>query len=131
MNKHFLILLRGIVILLIGLLLIPLVAIAGERDRGDRLYLPPTLIIREKPPETAYIAPETDHSGIALGIANAQTNFDFGTHKWQWSAGAGYYEGETGLAFGIGKRVDRVLVNGTISREGNENGYGVGLHGRY
>ena len=134
MNKNIVILLRGLVILLIGLLLIPLAALAGDRGH-DHPTLPYIPVIPVQPPQvithTYNTDIYTDPQGIALGIANAQTQFDFGTHRWQWSAGAGHYDGETGLAFGLGKRVDRALITGTISREREETGYGVGVHGRF
>lgn len=74
-------------------------------------------------------------TGSALGVAAAQHQFDFGTHSWQWAAGAAYIDGNNitcdALSFGIGKRIDRVVINGSISRESDTTAYGVGINGRF
>lgn len=102
------------------------IAFAGDRTHN---YYPPaqidTYVQMVEPTDPS----KTD--GVALGIAAAQHQFDFGTHKWQWSAGVGYYDDNSAASVGFAKRIDRVLIDATIGREGNKTGGGVGLHGRF
>ena len=71
-------------------------------------------------------------SGIALGIATAQHNFDLGTSKTQISIGAGSYDGNNALSIGAGKRIgDSVLLNGSIGKEGGNTGIGAGITMRF
>ena len=113
-------------ILLICVLSLPLGALAG-----DYHTLPNTPIICESCSEVPVAAPPPDYRGTALGIATGNHHHDFGTHKWQWSAAYGHYQDNDAFSVSIGKRVDRVLINGSIGREGSETGYGVGLNGRF
>lgn len=73
----------------------------------------------------------TNTSGTALAIATAQHNFDFGTHSWQGSIGVGSFDSESAISFGVAKRLDRVLVNGSFAREDNKTGVGVGVNWRF
>lgn len=112
------------------LLLLPLAAFASDphHDHPDSYPIP---IIIEPAPQTLTAAPEPDIYGVALGIAASQHHFDFGTHVWQWSAGYGHFDDHDAFSLSIGKRLDRVLINGSIGREGSETGIGVGINGRF
>ncbi len=69
--------------------------------------------------------------GVALSIAASQHHFDFGTHSWQGSIGAGSYDGDSAISFGVAKRLDRVLINGSLGMNGDKSGYGVGVNWRF
>jgi len=112
---------------ILTLLLTPLTAFSGD-SYHTHPYIP---IEPEVVPQVATVPGSVVNKGIALGIASAQTQHDFGTHKWQWSAGYGYYDSNDAISLSIAKRVDRVLINGSVGREGSETGYGVGISGRF
>lgn len=76
--------------------------------------------------EPAIINTETAN-GVALGIAMSQLGFDWSTKAVQAGIGLGSFDGQDAISLGIGKRVDRLLINGSIGREGNKYGYGFGL----
>ena len=69
--------------------------------------------------------------GVASSIAASQHHFDFGTHSWQGSIGAGSFSGQGAISFGVAKRLDRVLVNGSFGTEGDKSGFGVGVNWRF
>jgi len=71
--------------------------------------------------------------GIALAIAAAQHQFDWGTYSLQGSIGVGEYDGNNAISFGIGGRIgkDRMLVNGSIGVEEGKTGIGAGLNWRF
>jgi len=69
----------------------------------------------------------TDARGVAIAIASAQHNFDYGTYSWQGSVGAGYYNGEDAVSFGVAKRVGKILMNGSITPDS----IGVGVNWRF
>jgi len=66
-------------------------------------------------------------NGVALGIAMSQLGFDWGTSSYQAGVSVGSFDTNDAISIGLGKRVDRVLLNGSIGREGNKYGYGFGL----
>jgi len=70
------------------------------------------------------------HNGTALALASNH-NFYWGTNDYQWSVGAGFYEGNEGLSFGIGKRIDRVLFTSSIGIENGSTGARIGLSGQF
>jgi len=108
-------------------ILTPLTAFSGDKHHTHP-YIP---IEPEVVPQVVTAPAAVENKGVALGIASAQVQHDFGTHKWQWSAGYGYYDSHDAAAVSIAKRVDRVLINGSVSREGAETGFGVGISGRF
>ena len=69
--------------------------------------------------------------GVALSLAASQHHFDFGTQSWQGSVGAGHFKDDTAFSFGVGKRFDRVLINGSVGVEDNELGLGAGINWRF
>ena len=73
-------------------------------------------------------------TGIALSIATSQHQFDFGTSEdvWQGSVGVGNYKGKTATSFALGKRVGRMLVNGSVGKEeGSDLSFGAGINWRF
>ena len=70
-------------------------------------------------------------TGVALGIATSQLNFDWGTNDVQVGAGLGNFEDNNAASIGIGKRFKHVLINGSVGREGGKSGYGVGVMTRF
>lgn len=76
--------------------------------------------------ESTIINTETAN-GVALAIAMSQLSFDWSTKAYQAGVGLGSFNGDDAISLGIGKRVDRLLINGSIGREGNKYGYGLGI----
>lgn len=66
-------------------------------------------------------------TGVALGIAASQHNFDMSTKKTQISVAVGQYDGDEAVSFAAGKRVGDLLVNGSIGSEGGKQGMGAGI----
>ncbi len=69
--------------------------------------------------------------GVALAIANSQLNFDWATNDYQAGIGLGTWDDTDAVSFGVGKRFKGVLLNGSIGREGNKYGAGVGVNFRF
>jgi hypothetical protein len=84
------------------------------------------IVYESAPTESTVINTETAN-GAALAIAMSQLGFEWGTKSFQAGVGLGSFDGEDAISIGIGKRVDRLLINGSIGREGNKYGYGLGL----
>ena len=68
------------------------------------------------------------NEGIASAIATAQHNFDYGTHSWQGSVGIGAFDTNTAFSFGLAKRFNKTLINGSITQEEGKFGGGVGIN---
>ena len=94
--------------------------LADDRHRGDT-YLT----------EVTEITNIIQEQGIALSIASGQHQFDLATDNWQASVAGGIFKDESAISFGIAKRVDGALLNGSIARTGNDNGYGVAINWRF
>lgn len=120
-----------IIWLCIGGLLV-IASARAENPHHDHAYLP---IEPYTYTTTSTTTEKTGCDGSALGVAAAQHQFDFGTHSWQWAAGAAYVdkngEGCEALSFGLGKRIDRAVINGSISHESDSTAYGIGINGRF
>jgi len=71
------------------------------------------------------------NSGIALGIAASQIYADWSTQKTQLGIGTGMYKDDNAIAVGLGKRFNKVLINGSISTNGNDTAFGAGLNFRF
>lgn len=84
-----------------------------------------------EPTNTGNAAPSNTGNGIALSLATAQQHFDFGTHSWQGSIGAGTFDSDAAISFGVAKRLDRVLVNGSVGFESGKTGVGIGVNWRF
>jgi len=72
-----------------------------------------------------------EYSGQALAIAAAQHSFNSSTFALQWSIGAATYEDTDALSIAIGKRVNDLLLNGSIGIENGTTGAGIGITGTF
>lgn len=86
-----------------------------------------SIIIEDVQRETITEINTETANGVALGIAMSQLGFEWGTKSFQAGIGLGSFDGQDAISIGIGKRVDRLLINGSIGREGSKYGYGLGL----
>ncbi len=73
---------------------------------------------------------QSDTEGVASAIAAGQCQFDW-THSWQGCAAVGSYDGNSAAAFGLGKRYNEVLLNGTVSIEDGEIGVGASVNWKF
>ena len=73
----------------------------------------------------------TNSNGTALAISMAQIKMDWSTNALQGAVGLGSFDDVDAISFGIGKRFGKVLLNGTIGREGKNYGYGFGVGFRF
>jgi hypothetical protein len=73
----------------------------------------------------------TEYSGQALALAAAQHSFNSSTFALQWSIGAATYEDTDALSLAIGKRVNGLLLNGSIGIENGSKGAGIGITGTF
>lgn len=69
--------------------------------------------------------------GTATAIASSQHNFDWSTDKWQGSFGLGGFSNKSAHSFGLAKKFDKVLINGSVSHEEADTGYGLGIGWRF
>ena len=72
-----------------------------------------------------------EYSGQALAIAAAQHSFNSSTFALQWSIGAATYEDTDAFSIAIGKRVNGLLLNGSIGIENGSKGAGIGITGTF
>ena len=86
---------------------------------------PPVITTTETP-----LILSSDNEGVASAIAAGQCQFDW-THSWQGCAAFGTFDGNDAAAFGIGKRYDEILFNGTISIEEGELGIGASANWKF
>lgn len=70
-------------------------------------------------------------TGTALGIAASQCHHDFATVSLQGCAGIGSFMNEKAYSFGLAKRFDRVLINGSVSTENSNTAIGAGINFRF
>lgn len=82
------------------------------------------------PPVVTTIIQTTDQTGVASAIAAGQCQFDW-THSWQGCAALGMFDGNSAAAFGLGKRYDEFLFNGTVSIEEGEIGVGASINWKF
>lgn len=66
--------------------------------------------------------------GIASAISAAQCHFDNGSIHLQLCGAAGYSDNQEAATFGIAKKYNDFLFNGTITTEDNHTTYGFGLN---
>ena len=69
--------------------------------------------------------------GTALAIASGQHQFDYATPAWQASLSGSAYKNESAASVAIGKNFGGILINGSISRTGNDNAYGIAGNWRF
>jgi len=74
-----------------------------------------------------------DAEGVALAIAAAQCQFDFGTYSTQGCVSAGSYDNKDAINFGVGKRFgkNRLLLNGSVGIENGKTGVGAAVNWRF
>lgn len=72
-----------------------------------------------------------NNEGVSLAIAASQIHVDWSTKKVQLGFGVGSYKDSNALSVGLGKRVGKVLINGSISSDGTNVGYGAGINLRF
>lgn len=72
-----------------------------------------------------------DNKAVALPIAASQIHVDWSTKKVQLGFGVGSYKDSNALSVGLGKRAGKVLINGSISSDGTNIGYGAGVNLRF
>ena len=90
---------------------------------------PPPPVVTTTNTETVLIT-EYKSEGVASAIAAGQCQFDW-THSWQGCAAFGTFDGNDAAAFGIGKRYDEILFNGTVSIEEGELGIGASANWKF
>lgn len=90
---------------------------------------PPPPVVTTTSTETVLIT-EYKSEGVASAIAAGQCQFDW-THSWQGCAAVGFYDDNSAAAFGLGKRYDEILFNGTVSIEEGELGVGASMNWKF
>jgi len=108
---------------LLLLALFPISALAG----GSHTHETTVNVTNVYPTQSVSQTVSTKVSGVALGIATSQLVFDAGTSKTQISAGIGSFDDSDALAVGIGKKIDNLMLNGSIGFEDGKKGYGAGV----
>jgi hypothetical protein len=110
------------IILLIFMVLCPIFAFAGNpHHHHGETVVNNTTVINQK-------------SSSAIGIATAHAaQFDLSTGRWQMGVGLGSFDDSTAKVISFGKRLkpERVMLNGSIGREGGETSYGAGINWRF
>lgn len=71
-----------------------------------------------------------DSSGIATGIATGQCSFDWGP-QLQGCVAYGTFDSSEAYVFGVGMRVNKLLLNGVISYEDGDFGAGAAANWRF
>jgi hypothetical protein len=99
------------------LLLLPFSSLADDRHHGNTYVTEITEV--------------TQGQSTALAIASGQHQFDWATDNWQAGVAGGVFKEESALSFGVAKRWDGALLSGSISRTGNDNGYGAAMSWRF
>ena len=79
---------------------------------------------------TTTLITSSEAAGVASAIAAGQCQFDW-THSWQGCAAFGTFDGNGAAAFGLGKRYDEILFNGTVSIEEGELGIGASANWKF
>jgi len=88
--------------------------------------------ISNVPLETTTITTLTGQSeGVSSAIAAAQHQFYYGTKAWQGSFAAGAFDNDTAFSFGLAKRFQKTLINGSVSVENGKTGYGAALNWQF
>jgi len=82
--------------------------------------------------ETTTITTLTGQSeGVSSAIAASQHQFYYGTKAWQGSFAAGAFDNNTAFSFGLAKRFQKTLINGSVSVENGKTGYGAALNWQF
>lgn len=107
-------------------LLITLLFISGSVF-ADESYPPPPVVTTTTTTTTVI---SSDNEGVASAIAAGQCQFDW-THSWQGCVAVGSFDSNSAAAFGLGKRYDEILFNGTVSLESGELGIGASANWKF
>jgi hypothetical protein len=70
----------------------------------------------------------TSYPGVASAISASQCHFDGGSFDLQLCGGVGFSNGNQAATFGVGKKYNDFLLNGTITTEDNETSVGIGMN---
>jgi len=105
------------IISIVLLLLMSLAAYGSDNHRGHHD------VVKETVTNNYY-----DSKGIASAISAAQCHFDNGSIHLQLCAGAGYSDNQEAATFGIAKKYNDFLFNGTITTEDNHTTFGFGVN---
>jgi len=105
---------------LLLLALFPVFAYAG----GSHHTVEQTIIIQNT---TERVIEKVSQKGVALGIATSQLIFDASTSKTQIAAGVGVFDESDAIAVGLAKKVDNLMLIGSIGWEDGRKGYGAGV----
>lgn len=65
---------------------------------------------------------------IASAISASQCHFDGGSFDLQLCGGVGFSNGNQAATFGVGKKYNDFLLNGTITHENSETSVGIGMN---
>jgi len=98
---------------------------AASYARADQYS---SIVYEQSPVSSGTIINNETANGAALAIAMSQLSFDWSTKNLQAGVGLGSFDSQDAISFGLGKRVDRLLINGSVGREGNNYGYGLGIN---
>jgi hypothetical protein len=95
------------------------------------LLLPLTCFADQTSVVNNYSAHSNTAQPSAISIAASQLTFDKGAYGLQWSAGMGIVEDSEAVSFGLGQRINKTLITGSVSYDGDSVGVGVGLSGKF
>ena len=74
---------------------------------------------------------KVDVSSQAIAIATSQIHPELGSSKLQLGMGISTHNNDTALAIGLHKRVNKVLIGGTFSSNGNSTAAGFGVNMKF
>jgi len=77
---------------------------------------------------TTNSAQTTKPSGTAIALAASQHTYSYGIKSLQGSFAVGTYEDETAISFGLAKKIDKILINGSVSNERGKLGLGASIN---
>ena len=82
---------------------------------------------------TSGVSDEVINELFAMSVAVSQHQFDMGTHDWQGSVGAGFYQDENAVSFGVGKRFEKIdaLFNASYGQVNDHSVIGAGVTFRF
>jgi len=82
---------------------------------------------------TSGVSDEVINELFAMSVATSQHHFDMGTHDWQGSVGAGFYQDENAVSFGVGKRFEQIdaLFNASYGQVNDHSVLGAGVTFRF
>lgn len=96
----------------------------------DAAQKPTETVIETRTIETKVIERVIEKSsGIALGIAYSQLQFDKNISGLQFGIGGGFYDTQSAIAFGLAKQIkEKTILNISVGSEGKKSSVGIGLN---